>query len=46
MIARNDSATFVAFLTMLDQVIDPAKDIHIVLDNGSSHVAKNEQTRR
>lgn len=40
-IARNDSATFVTFLTMLDRAIDPAKDIHIVLDNGSSHVAKN-----
>ena len=43
-IARNDSATFEAFLTMLDQMIDPAKDIHVVLDNGSSHVAKNTRT--
>ena len=43
-IARNDSATFVTFLTMLDQMIDPAKDIHVVLDNGSSHVAKNTRT--
>lgn len=40
-ISRNDSATFVGFLAMLDQIIDPAKDIHVVLDNGSSHVAKN-----
>ena len=41
MIGRNDSATSVAFPAMLDQVIDPARDVHIVLDNGSSHVAKN-----
>ncbi|WP_213002974.1 hypothetical protein [Actinoplanes consettensis] len=28
------------FLSMLDTCIDPAKTIHVVLDNGSSHVAK------
>ncbi|MET0416420.1 MAG: IS630 family transposase [Actinoplanes sp.] len=39
-ILRNDSATFQRFLSMLDTVIDPAKQIHVVLDNGSSHVAK------
>ena len=39
-IARNDSATFQTFLTMLDQAIDPDKQIHVVLDNGASHVAK------
>ena len=39
-ITRNDSATFQAFLTMLDQSIDPTRQIHVVLDNGSSHVAK------
>lgn len=39
-IRRNDSATFQQFLTMLDAVIDPARQIHVVLDNGSSHVAK------
>ena len=39
-IHRNDSATFQQFLTMLDTVIDPARQIHVVLDNGSSHVAK------
>lgn len=39
-IHRNDSATFQAFLTMLDQSIDPRKQIHVVLDNGSSHIAK------
>jgi len=40
-IARNDSATFVAFLGALDAAIDPDKEIHVVLDNGSSHTAKN-----
>ncbi|WP_239159786.1 IS630 family transposase [Winogradskya humida] len=39
-IRRNDSVTFQHFLTMLDTSIDPAKQIHVVLDNGSSHVAK------
>ncbi|MFI7548078.1 IS630 family transposase [Actinoplanes sp. NPDC049599] len=39
-ILRNDSVTFQRFLTMLDTSIDPAKQIHVVLDNGSSHVAK------
>jgi transposase len=39
-LARNDSATFVAFLTDLDAAIDPDKEIHVVLDNGSSHTAK------
>jgi transposase len=39
-ILRNDSVTFQQFLTMLDACIDPTKDIHVVLDNGSSHVAK------
>jgi transposase len=39
-IARNDSATFIAFLTMLDTHIDPKLTIHLVLDNGSSHTSK------
>ena len=39
-ITRNDSATFIAFLTRLDQGIDPALTIHLVLDNGSSHTSK------
>ena len=39
-ITRNDSATFIAFLTMLDQAIDPALTIHLVLDNGSSHTSR------
>nr|WP_232075885.1 IS630 family transposase [Phytohabitans suffuscus] len=39
-ITRNDSATFIAFLTMLDAHIDPKLTIHLVLDNGSSHTSK------
>jgi transposase len=39
-ITRNDSATFTAFLTMLDQHLDPRLTIHLVLDNGSSHTSK------
>ncbi|MFJ9446941.1 IS630 family transposase [Kitasatospora sp. NPDC101235] len=39
-IARNNSVTFVNFLRLLEQSIDPALAIHLVLDNGSSHVAK------
>jgi transposase len=40
-INRNDSATFTAYLTDLDAAIDPDNEIHVVLDNGSSHTAKN-----
>ncbi|WP_199923263.1 IS630 family transposase [Streptomyces sp. NRRL S-813] len=39
-IVRNDSATFISFLRLLDQSIDPKLTIHLVLDNGSSHVPK------
>ncbi len=39
-ITRNDSATFIRFLTMLDAHIDPALNVHLVLDNGSSHTSK------
>jgi transposase len=39
-ITKNDSATFIAFLTMLDTNIDPKLTIHLVLDNGSSHTSK------
>jgi len=39
-IIKNDSATFIQFLTMLDQHIDPNLTIHLVLDNGSSHTSK------
>ncbi|MFF1473711.1 IS630 family transposase [Streptomyces mirabilis] len=40
-IARNDAATFTAFLDRLDAVIAPGREIHVVLDNGSSHTAKH-----
>ncbi len=43
-ITRNDSATFIEFLTELAQTVDPTKKIHLILDNGSSHTSK--QTRK
>lgn len=39
-ITRNDAATFIRFLAMLDRAIDPRHPIHVVLDNGASHIAK------
>lgn len=39
-VARNDSAHFVAFLEQIDSTIDPTMDIHVVMDNGSSHRSK------
>ena len=39
-INRNDSATFTGFLHGLDQSIDPHLNIHIVMDNGSSHTSR------
>jgi transposase len=39
-IRRNDSATFIAFLSSLDRSIDPKLKIHLVMDNGSSHTSK------
>jgi transposase len=39
-ISRNDSATFIGFLHRIDQCIAPHLNIHIVMDNGSSHTAK------
>ncbi|MFJ9822766.1 IS630 family transposase [Streptomyces sp. NPDC101160] len=40
-IARNNAVTFTAFLDRLDAVIGLGKEIHVVLDNGSSHTAKH-----
>lgn len=40
-IARNDAATFTAFLDQLNRAIAPDKEIHVVLDNGSSHTARH-----
>ncbi len=42
--ARNDAATFIEFLAQIDAAVAPELDIHLVLDNGSSHVAKATTT--
>jgi transposase len=39
-IRRNDSATFIAFLSMLDQRTAPGLRIHLIMDNGSSHTSR------
>ena len=39
-IARNNAETFICFLRILDQSIPAGTDIHLVMDSGSSHVAK------
>lgn len=38
---RNDSASFCTFLGEIDAAVPSHLDIHMVLDNGSSHVAKS-----
>jgi transposase len=40
-ITHNNAATFTAFLDQLDAAIEPGQDIHVVLDNGSSHTARH-----
>ncbi|WP_018639321.1 IS630 family transposase [Parafrankia elaeagni] len=37
---KNNSANFTWFLTRLDEAIDPALRIYLVMDNGSSHTAR------
>lgn len=37
---RNDSAHFIAFLRRLDRHIPPQRVVHLVLDNGASHVSR------
>lgn len=39
-IPRNNADNFIEFLTQIDRITDPALTIHLILDNGSSHVAK------
>ena len=39
-IGRNDPATFTGFLHRLDQCIDPRLNIHLIMDNGSSHTSR------
>jgi len=43
-IKRNDSDTFIKFLTDLAATVEPDKKIHLILDNGSSHTSR--QTRK
>ncbi|MYS24840.1 Transposase [Streptomyces sp. DvalAA-14] len=40
-IARNNAVTFTAFLDRIDALISQDSEIHVVLDNGSSHTAKH-----
>lgn len=39
-IERNTADTFIGFLRLLDRTIPAGTDIHLVMDNGSSHLAK------
>ncbi|GAA3508744.1 transposase [Streptosporangium album] len=39
-IERNNSVTFISFLTEIDQAIDPKLDIYLIMDNGSSHTSR------
>jgi transposase len=39
-VPRNDAEHFIGFLGRLDADVDAGLDIHLILDNGSSHVAK------
>jgi transposase len=39
-ITSNNSVTFISFLHRLDQCTDPALNIHLVMDNGSSHTSR------
>jgi len=43
-IKRNNSDTFIEFLTELAATIDPTRKIHLILDNGSSHTSKQTRT--
>lgn len=38
---KNDSLNFCAFLDDIERSVDPTLAIHVVLDNGSSHVSKH-----
>lgn len=39
-IARNNSTTFISFLTRLDTSIPAGTAIHLIMDNGSSHTSR------
>ena len=38
--ASNSAVNFIAFLESIDEMVESSLEIHLVLDNGSSHVAK------
>jgi transposase len=37
---KNDAAHFIGFLAEIDRAVHPDLAVHLVLDNGSSHVSK------
>lgn len=37
---KNDSVNFCEFLEAIERSVDPSLEIHVVLDNGSSHRSK------
>lgn len=39
-IARNNSLTSIAFLADIDAKVAPCLDVHLVMDNGSSHISR------
>lgn len=39
-LGKNDSLNFCEFLDRIDRTTDPTLEIHVVLDNGSSHTSK------
>ncbi len=39
-ITRNNSATFIEFLEDLDRIVAPCLEVHLIMDNGSSHTSK------
>jgi transposase len=40
---KNNSINFCGFLDDIERAVDPSLAIHVVLDNGSSHVSKHTQ---
>ncbi|MFK0022843.1 IS630 family transposase [Streptomyces sp. NPDC090798] len=44
-IDRNNADTFIGFLRQLNESIPAGTSIHLVIDNGSSHVAKKTKAR-
>lgn len=39
-IERNDSITFIEFLEDLNRQVEPGLQVHLIMDNGSSHTSK------